>query len=404
MPVCIAGMHRSCTSLISAMLQSAGVDVGRDLLGPARGNARGHFEDLGFLQFHQDVLAAHGLDRTGFIVRPRVPVPPSLRPRARHLVAQRQAAGGCWGWKDPRTTLFLDFWAQAVPDLHFLLLFRAPWEVVDSLFRRGDEAFRHAPDLAARVWLNYNRAVLDFQARFPSRCLLLEGRAVADRPGVLRAAINRAFGLGLGPVRPLYDPDLCRQPAGDHSRRLLSHFFPEAVELYERLRQRAAVASAEPRPVAADYLPSWALRHWTDAQAREWDREELRRALERSQAYAQALEGQLVKVRRGATTVWQEAEVAGQELAGARQHIAWMEGSRWRKMRRRWHRLRRRVARLFCHRRSSVPGSEGLLDGITTPGRCQQPLARGVRLPQAGLGGQSGTQNSIAIHGRIDTS
>jgi hypothetical protein len=353
-------MHRSCTSLVSAMLQSAGVDVGRDLLGATRGNERGHFEDLGFLQFHQDVLAAHGLDPIGFVVTPRVSVPEPYHVRAEHLVARRQAAGGCWGWKDPRTTLFLDFWAKAVPDLRFVLLFRAPWEVVDSLFRRGDPAFRQDPDFAARVWLNYNQAVLDFQARFSSRCLLLEGRAVAGRPTVLRAAVNRAFGLALGLIGPLYDPGLCRRPANDQGRRLLEHFFPEAAELYETLRERAAVILPnEPRSAARDSKPTgWALRHWADVRAAEWERNELRRVLEQSRADVRSLQGQLEKLRREATAVWEEKEAARKELAAARRHIVWMEGSRWWKMRRLWHGLRGRVARPFSPRGLPVQGPE----------------------------------------------
>jgi hypothetical protein len=360
MPLCITGMHRSCTSLVSAMLQSAGVNVGRDLLGCTRGNERGHFEDLDFLRFHRDVLTAHDLDPTGFVVTPRVSVPEPYRARAERLVAQRQAAGGCWAWKDPRTTLFLDFWAEAVPGLHFVLLFRAPWEVVDSLFRRGDRAFRQDPDFAARVWLSYNQAVLDFQARFPSRCLLLEGRAVAGRPAVLREAVNRAFGLALGPIGPLYDPGQCRRPAGDHGRRLLGHFFPETVELYESLRERAAEAApAEPRPAAADAHPTgWALRHWADVRAAEWDREQLRQALERSRADVRTLEYQLEKIRREASAVWQEKEEARHELAAARRHIVWMEGSRWWKMRRLWHGVRRRLARPFAPGRLPGPAPE----------------------------------------------
>jgi hypothetical protein len=265
----------------------------------------------------------------------------------------------CWGWKDPRTTLFLDFWAEVVSDLQFLLLFRAPWEVVDSLFRRGDAVFGQDPDLAARVWLNYNQAILDFQARFPSRCLLLEGRALAGRPAVLRAAVNRAFGLTVGPIRPLYDPGLCRRPAGDHGRRLLGHFFPEAVELYERLREQAAVAPAEPwAAVAVDHPAGWALRYWADARVAEHHSEELQHALDSSRADTRAFQGQLEKVRRETTAVWRKAEAAQQELAIARRHIAWMEGSRWWKLRDLWHGLRRQLARLVSGAYPPVSGPE----------------------------------------------
>jgi hypothetical protein len=41
-----------------------------------------------------------------------------------------------WGWKEPRATLFLDFWRATLPDLKFLALYRHYAQVVDSLLRR----------------------------------------------------------------------------------------------------------------------------------------------------------------------------------------------------------------------------------------------------------------------------
>ena len=49
-----------------------------------------------------------------------------------------------------------------VPELRFLLLFRRPWDVVDSLFRRGDSTYTKNPNFAVHVLQNYNRAILDF--------------------------------------------------------------------------------------------------------------------------------------------------------------------------------------------------------------------------------------------------
>ena len=44
----VTGMHRSGTSMVAAYLQQAGVSIGRNLIGPAPGNPRGHFEDRDF--------------------------------------------------------------------------------------------------------------------------------------------------------------------------------------------------------------------------------------------------------------------------------------------------------------------------------------------------------------------
>jgi hypothetical protein len=50
-------MHRSGTSLISQWLSHCGLHLGERLLGPGIGNAEGHFEDLDFLEFHEQILA-----------------------------------------------------------------------------------------------------------------------------------------------------------------------------------------------------------------------------------------------------------------------------------------------------------------------------------------------------------
>lgn len=62
----IAGMHRSGTSLVASLVASAGVHIGDRLMGPERGNLKGHFEDFDFCELHLKALAANGLGWEGF--------------------------------------------------------------------------------------------------------------------------------------------------------------------------------------------------------------------------------------------------------------------------------------------------------------------------------------------------
>src|ERR1043165_2091440 len=105
----ISGAHRSGTSLVAAVMQQAGVHIGERLLGPAAGNRRGHFEDLDFYELHQRVLARQGLgflleaaDGLGEFDAAEVAAAATLIETRRHRPL--------WGWKDPRTVLFLDDW------------------------------------------------------------------------------------------------------------------------------------------------------------------------------------------------------------------------------------------------------------------------------------------------------
>jgi hypothetical protein len=60
-PLIICGMHRSGTSFVASLVAGAGVHLGDELLESSPGNPRGHFEDVGILDFHRTVLIANGI-------------------------------------------------------------------------------------------------------------------------------------------------------------------------------------------------------------------------------------------------------------------------------------------------------------------------------------------------------
>jgi hypothetical protein len=258
------------------MLAGGGVDMGRRLLGADPGNVRGHFEDLDFLDLQVEALRRLGLPWNGHTEASGLRPPAELVGAAAALAEGRRLAGRPWGWKDPRSTLFLDFWQELVPELRFVLLFRAPWEVVDSLFRRGDREYRERPGDAARIWVSYNRAALDFHDRFPDRCLIVEGQAAAESPGAFAAALAKRFGDSIEVASGLYDPDMLRHDTAALDRATLAAACPEALEVYEQLRRRAALAlpAAAPAPAADPDLP---FRHWVACRLAEREAAEARR-------------------------------------------------------------------------------------------------------------------------------
>jgi hypothetical protein len=178
-----------------------------------------------------------------------------------------------------------------LPEANFLFLYRPPWDVVDSLFRRGDQVFRANPCFAVRVWTHYNRLLLAFHDRFPTRCLCAHSYAAAQTPALLREALAEKFGLQLGAAGELYDEALLRR--GDSSRwaSLLRHHFPEAVELYDQLNERAGqgphrAALAGP---AGQFLPveDWACHDWLDRRVLEGQHRARLEQLEKELSQAQ---------------------------------------------------------------------------------------------------------------------
>lgn len=283
----LGGMHRSGTSLLASLFEGAGVSVGTRLLGSGTGNDAGHFEDLDFQEFHQRALVGNGLAAEGFTAEalPRVPEP--LHAEALRIVGDRRRQGGVWGWKDPRTVLFLDFWAEQLPDARYVFVFRRPWEVVDSFFRRGDPAFAFNPPLAARVWLHYNRRILAFIQRHPDRCLIRETTQVATDPGELFAAVRGRFELSVGDPPERYRPELLGGDADGRRAQLLAAACPEAIDLYRVL---CGLAGSDPPALAETSLPTseLAVQEWARAARLERENDEVRREWRNIRAAADA--------------------------------------------------------------------------------------------------------------------
>ncbi|MEM1369622.1 MAG: sulfotransferase [Cyanobacteria bacterium P01_H01_bin.15] len=280
-PLIIAGMHRSGTSLAASLLQSAGVNLGHRLLRGDPGNVKGYFEDLDFIELHGQMLMAQGLTSSGMTARFPLDCPESLVAAAHSLIAEDKVRGHLWGWKDPRTTLFVEFWRRLLPQARFIFLFRPPWEVIDSLFRRGDEEFRANPVAALETWDAYNRIVLDFCRCYPQQSLLFNIHGLSAQPQLLSETMFTVFGVELSlPNADLYEAPLLHRFADNSPYiHLFRRNFPDVVALYQALNALAVVSEPLPHqeetaPGAA-FLADWRelcqLRQHVKEQARQLD-------------------------------------------------------------------------------------------------------------------------------------
>jgi hypothetical protein len=259
--VVVGGMHRSGTSFVTSFLQAMGLDVGDRLLAGDERNVHGYFEDEEFLAFQQSVLRemapagdpgwpdwgwteSEQLDRSVLDRR---------RDEARTLVAGRQGRGA-WGWKDPRTTVLLDFWDELLPGDAYAFVFRSPVEVLDSILRTGTPQFIIRPDHALGAWRFYNRRLLDFAATRPGRTVIFGNDEILARPHDVAARLAVVAGDALPDLR---DPDRVTAAIGATRDRALMHHYgprdplhrwvtarhPWAWELYDEL-----TAAARRRP------------------------------------------------------------------------------------------------------------------------------------------------------------
>jgi hypothetical protein len=228
--VAITGMHRSGTSLAASLLADAGLSVGDRLVPANRHNPHGHFEDDAFVRLQQAMLERKGTTWTLDPPPASLEVDTDHRREAEALVASR-AGGGGWGWKDPRTALFLDFWASIAPGLKVVFVFRRAELAVASLRRRGDAELRHRfrgawplarlglppfrGERAFAMWREYNRRGLEFAARRPEEVLFLDADRMAEGFPRLVRVMRESWGVGLRDVDPRsrIDPRLVRDRA-----------------------------------------------------------------------------------------------------------------------------------------------------------------------------------------------
>jgi hypothetical protein len=245
----IAGMGRSGTSLAASLLRTAGVDVGDRFVDAAGANPRGFFEDTDFVEFHERALKERG--RINLVDKEFAFEPTEAEEDWGNRLVAARSDRPLWGFKDPRASLFLDFWDARFDDAVYLFLFRHPFDVLMSYLRYG-EARATGFTEPVRAWETYNARILEFRARHTQRCALVHayGMHATDR---LNEALQQKLRLDLS-VTPEMVAEHYRPTelhVGDAwAHRSFAVIEPEAAQLYSDLLSVADVIA--PEPVATD--------------------------------------------------------------------------------------------------------------------------------------------------------
>lgn len=230
----VAGFHRSGTSLVCQLLNRAGLFLGYEMLGAKFSNRHGHFEDIDVFRLHQRILNDNG--KTWMVGERFLPIitEPIWR-RMERIISRRNDEHDLWGFKDPRVCLFAMIWKHLLPNAKVLLVYRHFSDSTYSLERRQStelfsnpdglefmyRRFWEEPDLALRMWLTYNDALLAFARTYPEDTLAVSLGMIQDGFPVVRA-INQRWGFALDevPASEVFDPESIdrrpgRQPVSD---------------------------------------------------------------------------------------------------------------------------------------------------------------------------------------------
>ena len=204
-------MHRSGTSLTAMWMHGCGLFLGDRLMSGDFDNPLGHFEDLDILHIHERDLQEKKLMTNGLRIKPyrEFEFEASTRPLVEAFLKSREKHDQ-WGWKEPRSTLYLEAWKKIIPGLKVLAIYRGFDEVVDSLVRRtkysvfksgkfkGISNILHRMGYPAYIqweksnyidaWIKYNSSILAFKDAYPDdihivnlETLIRDSRAVFEK-------------------------------------------------------------------------------------------------------------------------------------------------------------------------------------------------------------------------------
>ena len=130
--ICVAGMPRSGTSLVTQLLHRCGLNVGppEELMPASINNTDGFWENLKFVRLNERLLAANG--GMWFAPPATLHATPKITADAKAIIARFDGQEP-WGWKDPRNALTLPFWKELLPSMKVLVCVRHPSETASSL-------------------------------------------------------------------------------------------------------------------------------------------------------------------------------------------------------------------------------------------------------------------------------
>jgi hypothetical protein len=166
----VIGMHRSGTSFLAKALQKHGVNMGKKLMGPYKGDEIDHCENMEFVTLDREMLAMANDGKTfhSGLMPPDEAVILALAgeygPQIERVV--KLNSDRTWGWKDPYTALLIKLYMPyvlAIDDDPFIYCcFRRPEKIADSLRRRQGLN----PEAGAKIAREYQRRIISFLKEF----------------------------------------------------------------------------------------------------------------------------------------------------------------------------------------------------------------------------------------------
>jgi tetratricopeptide (TPR) repeat protein len=262
----VTGFHRSATSVVASYLLNAGLNMGENLMGATINNEKGHFEDWDAVQLHDQFLANSG---TNWQFHNECRLQTDTK-QLQTYIQQRSRKSDHWGVKDPRACLFLRDWHEVLQEKGRYLVTVRHWSCcIESLLNRESRDLAHLlpklgadaaglqfwakPELAAHMWLTYNKRILTFAKENPEYVVLVTQRALFENAPVL-SSLNTKFGFSLNTqaVSP-FQSELLRDQASSRIFDSLSYSLKASLEaVWQEILVLTSLKSDNEEPLCID--------------------------------------------------------------------------------------------------------------------------------------------------------
>lgn len=244
------GMHYSGLSLASSLLEVSGVTMDQD-------------QDLGsFSNFQEEILASSASGET-------ILLDDYHKSQAQTLISCRNNLY-LWGWADPYTSLFLEFWKSQIPNAKFILIYDSPWSILNRYHEEFETIFDKNLNEFIELWSQYNQVISSFCAVYPQDCLLAGFDSIYHQPQAYLQEIKTRFTPQITESsisRELINQFKNETSEEDRLRYLITHRYPEAIALYETLNKQAWRThhkyETDKKSKTADHLYlQWTIQDW----------------------------------------------------------------------------------------------------------------------------------------------
>jgi hypothetical protein len=154
-------MHRSGTSVITQWLHRCGLFIGDRLVPAGIGNTEGHFEDADFLNIHEQLLRTRNRPVSGFTDQHFGELTSKEKQQLLSIIENKCRKNSQWGWKEPRTCLFLSIYKELIPSAFYIVVVRDYNATVCSMVSREYlthiKKFQTKKGLSKIKWILFKR-------------------------------------------------------------------------------------------------------------------------------------------------------------------------------------------------------------------------------------------------------